>query len=72
MVRIFITITLSKGWFLHQLYKNNAFLNDALTEEVYIFQSIGFEDVKNILNMLTGFKRPSIVLNKPQELGFIP
>lgn len=37
-IRIILTISLSKGWKVQQLYINNAFLNGDLKEEVYMEQ----------------------------------
>ena len=37
-----LTITLSRGWLIHQLYVNNAFLNGVLHREVFMEQPLGF------------------------------
>lgn len=41
-VRVVLTIALSKGWLLHQIDINNAFLNGDLDEEVFMTQPPGF------------------------------
>lgn len=35
-IRTLLTITVVKGWFLHQLYSDNAFLHGDLHKEVYV------------------------------------
>ena len=40
--RVMLTIALSRGWLIHQLDVNNAFLNGVLHEEVFIEQPLGF------------------------------
>jgi hypothetical protein len=42
IVRVILTLALSKGWHFQQLDKNNVFLN-ILDEEVYMTQPPGFE-----------------------------
>lgn len=44
-IHVVITIALSKGWKLHQLDINNAFLKGNLNDKVYMSQLPSFEDV---------------------------
>lgn len=41
-IKIVLTLALSKGWILHQIDINNAFLNGDLEEEVFMTQPPGF------------------------------
>ncbi|KAE8696580.1 putative disease resistance protein [Hibiscus syriacus] len=41
-VRVILTLALTRGWLLRQVDINNAFLNGALMEEVYMTQPPGF------------------------------
>jgi len=43
-VRLVFSITVSRNWKIHQLDIHNVFLNDILTEEVYMKQPPGFVD----------------------------
>ncbi|CAM8962810.1 unnamed protein product [Rhodiola kirilowii] len=43
-IRIVLTIALTRGWHLHQVDINNAFLNGDLSERVYMAQPPGFID----------------------------
>lgn len=45
-IRILLAISTSKGWFLHQLDINNAFLNGFLEEEVYLLPPQGYDKEK--------------------------
>ena len=41
-IQVMLTIALFRGWLIHQLDVNNAFLNGVLHEEVFMEQSPGF------------------------------
>lgn len=43
-IKVIITLVLSKGWKLHQLSINNAFLNGLINEKVYMTQPSIFEN----------------------------
>jgi len=42
-VRVFIALTTSKGWPLHQLDINNTFLYGYIDEEVYVEPAEGYQ-----------------------------
>ena len=44
-IRIVLSIAVMKGWDLGQMDVNNAFLNCALTETVFMAQTLGFKDL---------------------------
>lgn len=64
-IRILLAISTSKGWFLHQLDINNAFLNGFLEEEVYLLPPQGYdkekkEEVCKLKKSLYGLEQASI------------
>jgi histone deacetylase 1/2 len=44
MIRVILSIAISRSWPIHQLNVKNAFLNGNLDEEVYYQQPPGFVD----------------------------
>ena len=54
-IRVILTIVVSRGWPIHQVDFNNAFLNGDLHESVYMVQPEGFT---------VGDKTPVCKLNK--------
>lgn len=64
-VRVFIALVTSKGWPIHQMDINNAFLHDYLKEEVYLALLEGYN--KGTPDQVCRFKRSLYGLNKPQE-----
>jgi hypothetical protein len=45
-IRIFLTFDASKGFKLYEMDEKSAFLNGVIQEEVYVRQSLGFENTK--------------------------
>ena len=43
-VRLILSLALARGWTLHQLNVNNAFLPGSISKNVYMTQPIGFVD----------------------------
>ncbi|KAJ9545471.1 hypothetical protein OSB04_025178 [Centaurea solstitialis] len=56
IIRMVLSLALSKKWDVHQLDVNNAFLHGTLQETVYIHQPPGFRD-DNFLNHVCRLKR---------------
>ncbi|MFS7974794.1 putative RNA-directed DNA polymerase [Helianthus anomalus] len=46
-IRVVISVAAQRGWNLHQLDVKTAFLNGNLSEEIYVSQPEGFEEVGN-------------------------
>ena len=45
-IRVFIAMTSTKNWLLHQLDINNAFLQGCINEEVYMLPPKGYHKAK--------------------------
>jgi hypothetical protein len=80
-VRVLLSLAVSKGWHLHQIDIQNAFLHGYLEEEVYMRQPLGYEStvqpnfVCRLKKALYGLKQAprawhSRLTNKLLELGF--
>lgn len=64
IIRIILTLALTYHWDIQQIDVNNAFLNDDLSEEIYMMQPPGFSiDNKNLVyrlnKILYGLKQAS-------------
>lgn len=81
-IRTILSIVVSRGWSMRQLYVQNAFLHGVLEEEVYMKQPPGYEDPKfpnhicKLDKALYGLKQAprawySRLSTKLHELGFI-
>lgn len=69
---------MSRGWHLHQIDVQNAFLHGVLQEDVYMHQPPGYEDrrypgyICKLENTLYGLKQAQEFCFPNQELGFVP
>ena len=67
-IRTVLSIVVMKGWDLRQMDVNNAFLNGALTETVFMAQPPGFKDLSKP-NHVCRLKKAIYGLNKLHRLG---
>ncbi|TYK18915.1 Retrovirus-related Pol polyprotein from transposon TNT 1-94 [Cucumis melo var. makuwa] len=67
-IRMLLTITIMKGWSIHQLDVNNAFLHGNLDENVYMEQPFGFE-VKSSYPVVCRLKKALYGLKQALEHG---
>ncbi|KAL0416250.1 UNVERIFIED_CONTAM: Retrovirus-related Pol polyprotein from transposon RE1 [Sesamum latifolium] len=79
-VRVFIAVAVSKGWPIHHLDVNNAFLHGSLDEDLYMEPPKGYDVspgiVCNLKKSLYGLKKASRQWNqafteKMEEYGFL-
>ena len=68
-IQIILILTLSKGWLIHQLDVNNAFLNGDLDEVVFMSQPQGFE-CSIYPHYVCQLNKALYGLKQGQELGF--
>ncbi|KAK1692531.1 hypothetical protein QYE76_009228 [Lolium multiflorum] len=82
-VRLILSIVVSRGWQLHQVDVQKAFLHGDIQEEVYMYQPPGYVDqnfphrVCRLQKSLYGLKQSprawySKLSSKLQSLGFVP
>jgi hypothetical protein len=63
-IHLLLSLTVTKGWNIHQIYLQNAFLHGFLDEDVYMHQPPGFKDDKHptyickLDKALYGLKQP--------------
>ena len=67
-VRIVLSLVAVKGWFLHQMDINNAFLHGDLVEDVYMSLPPGFHSKGK--GLVCKLNKSLYVLNKLQDNGF--
>nr|GEY74935.1 ribonuclease H-like domain-containing protein [Tanacetum cinerariifolium] len=48
-IRTVLSLVVSRKWPIHQLYIKNAFLNEDLSETVYMHQPLGFVDPRHLV-----------------------
>lgn len=82
-VRLILSLAVSRGWCLRQIYVHNTFLHGVLEEHVYMKQPLGYEDsdhphhVCKLDKALYGLKQAprawySRLSSRLEELGFTP
>ncbi|KAL2235336.1 UNVERIFIED_CONTAM: Retrovirus-related Pol polyprotein from transposon RE1, partial [Sesamum indicum] len=64
-VRTLLSAVVAKGWHLHHLDVNNAFLHGNLDETIYMTHPEGY----GVAKWFTSSKNPFMALNKPQDSG---
>jgi hypothetical protein len=67
-VRVLLALASIKGWYLHQLDVNNAFLHGNLEEEIYMKLPPGFEVNKK--NQVCRLHKSFMALSIPLDNGF--
>ena len=69
-VRLILSLETSRGWALHQLDVNNAFLQGTLSKDVYMSQSSGFVD-RDSPHFVCNSIRPFMASRRPPMLGTV-
>jgi hypothetical protein len=67
-IRHVVSIAVSRGWSLRQMYVHNTFLHGVLEEEVYMRQPPGYED-KNLSHYICMLDKALYGLKQAPELA---